>query len=165
MDISHYYFIHPFYWVSIFIFLTLVIFIFNIYCQPQALYHLQKFGVCHRDISLENILVDENTKALVIDLGMCIRLPYNSPNGCDTVFDVSAGTLRKLVLPQGQVSDPCFLLLHEICFFICFFVLMMLFLFYFSVVNPITYLQRFSRIVSHLMVSMLTYGQPVSLIY
>jgi len=26
------------------------------------------------------VLVDENTKALVIDLGMCIRVPYNSPD-------------------------------------------------------------------------------------
>lgn len=72
----------------------------------NALFHLQKHGVCHRDISLENVMVDENSKALVIDLGMCIRIPYNSPNGCDEVFDASAGTLRKLVLPQGQCGKP-----------------------------------------------------------
>lgn len=51
-------------------------------------------------------MVDENSKALVIDLGMCIRIPYNAPNGCDEVFDASAGTLRKLVLPQGQCGKP-----------------------------------------------------------
>jgi len=50
--------------------------------------------------------VDENTKALVIDLGMCIRIPYNSPKLCDKVFDVSAGTLRRLILPQGQCGKP-----------------------------------------------------------
>mmetsp|Transcript_9765 Transcript_9765/g.17630 ORF Transcript_9765/g.17630 Transcript_9765/m.17630 type:complete len:256 (+) Transcript_9765:671-1438(+) len=72
----------------------------------NALYHLQKHGVCHRDISLENVLVDENTKALVIDLGMCIRIPYNSPNGCNTTCDASNGTLRKLVHPQGQCGKP-----------------------------------------------------------
>lgn len=74
----------------------------------NALYELQKNGVCHRDISLENILVDQNTKALVIDLGMCIRIPYNSPTGFNdpTVHDASAGTLRRLILPQGQCGKP-----------------------------------------------------------
>lgn len=62
--------------------------------------------MCHRDLSLENVLVDQNTKALVIDLGMCLRIPYNSPNGCDTVYDVSARTIRKLILPQGQCGKP-----------------------------------------------------------
>ncbi|KAK1744707.1 serine/threonine-protein kinase [Skeletonema marinoi] len=73
----------------------------------NALYHMQKNGVCHRDLSLENILVDENTKALVIDLGMCIRIPYNSQSGNqDEVVDVSEGTLRKLIYPQGQCGKP-----------------------------------------------------------
>lgn len=72
----------------------------------NALFHLQKNGVCHRDISLENILVDDNTKALVIDLGMCVRVPFNSPDGSDTVVDASAGTIRKLILPQGQCGKP-----------------------------------------------------------
>jgi len=72
----------------------------------NALFHLQKHGICHRDVSLENVLVDENTKALVIDLGMCIRIPYNSPSGCSKVYDVSSGTLRKLILPQGQCGKP-----------------------------------------------------------
>lgn len=74
----------------------------------NGLYHLQKHGVCHRDISLENVLVDENTKALVIDLGMCIRIPYNSPTGIHdpTACDASAGTLRRLILPQGQCGKP-----------------------------------------------------------
>mmetsp|Transcript_4440 Transcript_4440/g.11230 ORF Transcript_4440/g.11230 Transcript_4440/m.11230 type:complete len:412 (+) Transcript_4440:244-1479(+) len=72
----------------------------------NGLYHLQKKGICHRDISLENVLVNENTKALVIDLGMCIRIPYNSPKGCNTAYDASAQTLRKLMLPQGQCGKP-----------------------------------------------------------
>lgn len=72
----------------------------------NGLHHLQKKGVCHRDISLENVLVDENTKALVIDLGMCIRIPFNSPNGGNAVCDASARTLRKLILPQGQCGKP-----------------------------------------------------------
>ena len=62
--------------------------------------------MCHRDISLENILIDENTKALVIDLGMCLHIPYNAPNGSELVCDVSAGTLRRLMYPQGQCGKP-----------------------------------------------------------
>ena len=37
---------------------------------------------------------------------MCLRLPYNSPNGCDTACDSTVGTLRKLVTPQGQCGKP-----------------------------------------------------------
>ena len=68
---------------------------------------MQKNGVCHRDLSLENILIDENTKALVIDLGMCLRIPYNSQSGSqEEVVDASGGTLRKLIYPQGQCGKP-----------------------------------------------------------
>jgi len=52
------------------------------------------------------VLVDENSHALVIDLGMCIRIPYNAPDGSDGVFDASTGSIRKLVLPQGQCGKP-----------------------------------------------------------
>jgi serine/threonine protein kinase len=31
-------------------------------------------GICHRDLSLENILVDEYKTSLIIDLGMCLRV-------------------------------------------------------------------------------------------
>ena len=57
----------------------------------QALISLQKKGITHRDISLENILINENTHALVIDLGMCLRVPFKSPYG-----------LRSLLLPKGR---------------------------------------------------------------
>jgi serine/threonine protein kinase len=36
--------------------------------------HLQRMGICHRDLSLENILVDEYKTSLIIDLGMCLRV-------------------------------------------------------------------------------------------
>lgn len=40
---------------------------------------LQSAGVCHRDMSLENLLVHQNG-ALIIDLGMCLRVPYRNDN-------------------------------------------------------------------------------------
>jgi serine/threonine protein kinase len=68
----------------------------------QALIGLQQRGICHRDISLENILINENTHALVIDLGMCLRVPYKSPLGYGAVCDSSHGTLRLPMFPQGR---------------------------------------------------------------
>jgi len=41
----------------------------------NGLESLQRAGLCHRDISLENIMVD-NEQTIVIDLGMCLRIPF-----------------------------------------------------------------------------------------
>ena len=61
-------------------------------------------GVCHRDMSLENILVDEYRTSVVIDLGMCLRVPYDDDEG--NVTDVSAGTLRRLMGPLIPCGKP-----------------------------------------------------------
>lgn len=37
---------------------------------------LQRAGVCHRDMSLENLLTNDRGDAVIIDLGMCIKIPY-----------------------------------------------------------------------------------------
>uniref|UniRef100_A0A7S2EFN2 Protein kinase domain-containing protein n=1 Tax=Trieres chinensis TaxID=1514140 RepID=A0A7S2EFN2_TRICV len=66
----------------------------------KGLHYLQTRGVCHRDLSLENILVDEEN-CLVIDMGMCLRVPYNCPMNSGSVVDVTAGTMRRLIKPQG----------------------------------------------------------------
>lgn len=71
--------------------------------MAQGVAHLQRMGVCHRDMSLENILVDDYKKSIVIDLGMCLRVPYDND---DTVTDVSAGTMRRLILPQIPCGKP-----------------------------------------------------------
>jgi len=42
---------------------------------------LQRAGVCHRDMSLENILTTNDNLALIIDFGMSIRIPYVNING------------------------------------------------------------------------------------
>ena len=66
-----------------------------------GLHYLQSRGVCHRDLSLENILVDVN-HCLVIDMGMCLRVPYycpGDPNG--KAADVEHGTDRRLMVPMG----------------------------------------------------------------
>jgi len=72
----------------------------------QGLYRLQQKGVCHRDLSLENLLVDESTNCLIIDLGMCVRVPFSSTDG--TLGDVTAGALRRLIRPQGACGKPAY---------------------------------------------------------
>jgi serine/threonine protein kinase len=61
---------------------------------------LQSLGVCHRDLSLENVLVDTNN-CLIIDMGMCLRVPYNDSAKPGGVTDVTRGTTRRLMKPQG----------------------------------------------------------------
>lgn len=41
--------------------------------------YLQLHHICHRDLSLENIVLSNNT-CIIIDLGMCIKLPYDELN-------------------------------------------------------------------------------------
>jgi serine/threonine protein kinase len=39
---------------------------------------------------------------MIIDMGMCLRVPYSSPDGNTRVItDVSSGTTRRLIKPQG----------------------------------------------------------------
>lgn len=48
----------------------------------QGLENLQNAGICHRDMSLENLLVHQSG-ALIIDMGMCLRIPYVEDNPVD----------------------------------------------------------------------------------
>lgn len=72
----------------------------------EGLHFLQSKGICHRDLSLENILVDEEN-CLVIDFGMCLRVPYScrsstsSPSAAMTITDVNHGSVRRLIKPMG----------------------------------------------------------------
>lgn len=65
--------------------------------EPQArfffrqvmtgLHALHEKGICHRDLSPENVMLDED-ESVIIDLGMCLRVPYENGRRC-------------LVAPQG----------------------------------------------------------------
>jgi len=56
-------------------------------------------------MSLENILVDEYKTSVVIDLGMCLRVPYDDGQG-GAITNVSAGTLRRLINPLIPCGKP-----------------------------------------------------------
>jgi serine/threonine protein kinase len=51
---------------------------------------LHEQGICHRDLSPENIMLDED-ESIIIDLGMCLRVPY----------DEKEQQRRCLIKPQG----------------------------------------------------------------
>mmetsp|Transcript_25911 Transcript_25911/g.53336 ORF Transcript_25911/g.53336 Transcript_25911/m.53336 type:complete len:572 (-) Transcript_25911:399-2114(-) len=68
----------------------------------SALNQLQKKGICHRDLCMENILVDECNNIKIIDFGLCLRVPYVDPNNRNLITDVSANTARRLMKAQGQ---------------------------------------------------------------
>jgi len=42
---------------------------------------MHRLGVCHRDISLENILINGAGRVAIIDLGMSLRLPRHPETG------------------------------------------------------------------------------------
>lgn len=67
----------------------------------EGLYHMQKKGVVHRDLSLENILIHDG-RCVIVDLGMAIRVPFVDPDNEHVLADASAGTTRRLIQAQGQ---------------------------------------------------------------
>ena len=80
-----------------------------------ALYHLQQKGVCHRDLSLENIMVHKGS-IKVVDFGLALRVPFksmtsssNSSGGGCRVTDVSEGSQRMLMVNQGLGSKWTYL--------------------------------------------------------
>ncbi|CAN0387883.1 unnamed protein product, partial [Phaeothamnion confervicola] len=42
----------------------------------QGVGHLQTRGVCHRDLSLENLMVSDGSLIVIIDFGMALRVPF-----------------------------------------------------------------------------------------
>ena len=78
--------------------------------EPQARYwfrqviaglkHIHSVGVCHRDLSPENVMID-GSGCLIIDMGMAIRMPYTDPSNPNLVTDRSRGTQRRMIRPQG----------------------------------------------------------------
>ena len=43
----------------------------------------------------------DTNNCLIIDMGMCLRVPYTDPENPDGVTDVTRGSARRLIKPQG----------------------------------------------------------------
>jgi serine/threonine protein kinase len=62
-------------------------------------------------LTLENLLVDDKNRLVIIDPGMALRVPYNdlsNPNQ-HTLTDVSEGSDRRLIKAQGQGGSLTYL--------------------------------------------------------
>ena len=57
-------------------------------------------------MSMSTSLCFTNTEALLIDLGMCLRVPCNSSDGSNNLCNSFNGSLRKMVFPSGQCGKP-----------------------------------------------------------
>lgn len=79
-----------------------------------AINHLQKKGVCHRNLCLQNMMVDENNNIHIIDFGLCMRVPFADQNNRNLVSDVSSNTSRRLMKAQGQCG-PWAYMAPEVC--------------------------------------------------
>jgi len=47
-------------------------------------------------------MVDEQNDIMIIDFGLCLRIPFEDPSNRSAVTDVSANTSRRLIKTQGQ---------------------------------------------------------------
>jgi len=63
---------------------------------------LQRKGICHRNVCMENLLLDRKNRLVLIDSGVSLRVPYSDPCNDGEVTDVSEGSRRRLMKPQGQ---------------------------------------------------------------
>ena len=66
----------------------------------RGLMHLQNKGICHRNLSLENLLLDSEGKLVIADFGYALRVPYTDWSNFGGVTDVSEGTMRRLIRSQ-----------------------------------------------------------------
>mmetsp|Transcript_38077 Transcript_38077/g.91097 ORF Transcript_38077/g.91097 Transcript_38077/m.91097 type:complete len:615 (+) Transcript_38077:164-2008(+) len=71
----------------------------------SAVAHLQKKGVCHRNLSLGNLHLDDKGNVVLVDFGLCLRVPYADPVNRQHSTDVSNNTRRRLVKPQRLCGD------------------------------------------------------------
>jgi len=69
----------------------------------EGVAHLHASGICHRDLSPENVMIDDRN-CLIIDMGMAIRIPYTDPNDGVGVTDIQNGAEKRLILPQGAAG-------------------------------------------------------------
>mmetsp|Transcript_1038 Transcript_1038/g.1464 ORF Transcript_1038/g.1464 Transcript_1038/m.1464 type:complete len:511 (-) Transcript_1038:88-1620(-) len=74
----------------------------------NGLENLQHAGVCHRDMSLENLLVHQDG-ALIIDMGMCLRIPYlvDDRNSTTTGADGLTNAMNNMMI-DSVTGTPVF---------------------------------------------------------
>uniref|UniRef100_A0A7S3P484 Protein kinase domain-containing protein n=1 Tax=Amphora coffeiformis TaxID=265554 RepID=A0A7S3P484_9STRA len=75
----------------------------------RGMMHLQNKGICHRNLSLDNLLLDPDGKLVIADFGLALRVPYTDWSNFGGVTDASEGSLRRLILAQGHGGNTPYL--------------------------------------------------------
>lgn len=75
--------------------------------------YIHSRGVCHHDLSTDNVMLDENGTCIIIDFGMCLRIPHSYPDDpagvLDDVTDITIGTSRRLIHSQSHCGKLRFM--------------------------------------------------------
>ena len=75
----------------------------------NGLSHLQRLGIGHRDLSLENMLFDGNELYEIIDFGMCLRMKFDAPSGrYAALLKQSSCGKRNYIAPEVLREDAVF---------------------------------------------------------
>lgn len=76
----------------------------------SGLSHLHSLGIGHRDMSLENILFDGVDRYIIIDFGMCLRLPKTPhlPGGYRSIAKQQVCGKRNYIAPEVLREDRIF---------------------------------------------------------
>ena len=73
----------------------------------EGVEHLQRLGICHRDMSLENMLVSRDGNCRIIDLGMSLRCPVAEDGTFLPIPPQGACGKRNYISPEVLAnSDP-----------------------------------------------------------
>lgn len=79
----------------------------------RGVYYIHSRGVAHHDISTDNVMLDEDGRCVIIDFGMCLRIPYSYPDdpNCilEDVTDITVGTKRRLIHSQNHCGKLRFM--------------------------------------------------------
>ena len=74
-----------------------------------GLSHLQQKGVCHRNIALENLVLDDQDNLVIGDFGLALRVPYVDKSSPESVCDISEGTVHRRMPNQGVCGNLMYL--------------------------------------------------------
>lgn len=74
-----------------------------------GLTHMESVGLAHRDFTLENVLLDQDGNAKIIDFGMCVLLPHDQKTGA--LLPITMQNIigkHNYISPEVQAQEPIY---------------------------------------------------------